>query len=179
LPDAVVDVAYDYSFDITGDAPITLGAVTKPSWMTVTLTGNTVTLTGTPVTGDVGTDLPVNIPFTNCTAGAVEFDDIIDVIAYSGDLDYINYTGDAGSVTDVCTLGATFSRTSAAADASTAASERIQATYHIVVDNGYEFDQVVIFEIGDVNVSVPIDASNDGYCAGTTSITCTSVVVIP
>lgn len=65
-PDGVNGRAYMYSYRSTGALPFALGAITKPSWMTVTLDGNTIRLTGTPVTGD---GQAISISLSNCSGG--------------------------------------------------------------------------------------------------------------
>lgn len=80
FPNAIKDVAYSYSFDVPGTAPITLDNIVKPAWMTLSITGNTVTASGTPGEGDVAEDVPVSFDLTNC-GGTVSFDDDINVVA--------------------------------------------------------------------------------------------------
>jgi hypothetical protein len=51
-----ITVGTPYSKIITysGTAPLSISAITKPSWLTITLLGNIVTISGTPGVGDVG-----------------------------------------------------------------------------------------------------------------------------
>ncbi len=66
LPDGVAGHIYSYIFSLGGDAPIVMTVVTKPSWMTITLSGSTVTISGSPTTGDIGT-YAVEVSFSNCS----------------------------------------------------------------------------------------------------------------
>lgn len=97
LPDATVDVPYSYSFDVGGTAPFTLGSIIKPEWMTISVSGNTISFSGTPDSGDIGTGIQVGFDIQNCVGhgpggslsgsgmygGDVAFDDEIDVVAAS------------------------------------------------------------------------------------------------
>lgn len=60
LPNATEGVAYSGTMTLGGTftAPVTISAAsgTIPAWMTVTVSGTTVTFSGTPASGDVGTD---------------------------------------------------------------------------------------------------------------------------
>lgn len=79
LPDAVAGVPYSYSFSLSGDTPITLGAVTKPSWMTIEIDGSTVNFTGTPASGNVGNNIAVSVQFLNCAADSTTWADTLNV----------------------------------------------------------------------------------------------------
>lgn len=96
LPDATVGVAYSYSFEVAGTAPFELDSIIKPDWMTISISGTTVTFSGTPTIGDIGTNIVVGFDIQNCAGhgsgslsssdmwgGDVSFDDIIDVVAAS------------------------------------------------------------------------------------------------
>lgn len=48
VPDAIVGEPYSYDLHLLGDAPFFIGSQTNPAWMTVTLDGNVIHLTGTP-----------------------------------------------------------------------------------------------------------------------------------
>lgn len=82
LPDAYVASPYIYSITLTGDAPFALTVVSKPSWMTIAITGSTINFTGTPAGGDVDTDVTVSFTVSNCSAvNSLSFSDTIDVEA--------------------------------------------------------------------------------------------------
>lgn len=84
LPDAFVNVPYNYSFDIVGTAPFVLIVTAKPSWMTIALVGNTVTFSGTPDTEGVET---VNITITNCDdLNSINLDQEITITEVSGQM---------------------------------------------------------------------------------------------
>lgn len=78
LPNATVDVAYNYVINLTGTAPFTITGQTKPSWMTVSLVGSTITLGGTPTSGDVASEVVVSITIYNA-CGNVTLSDNIDI----------------------------------------------------------------------------------------------------
>jgi len=86
LPDGIAGVAYSYSFTLSGDTPITLAAITKPAWMTIAISGSTVSFTGTPAEGDVGSGIAVSVQFNNCAADSTTFADTLNVacVAFAG-----------------------------------------------------------------------------------------------
>jgi hypothetical protein len=81
LPNGYIGVVYNYSFDLLGTAPFTLGATTIPSWMTVTIVGSTVFLSGTPDAS--GTGITVDITIDNCSTDSVTFNGTLDISAAS------------------------------------------------------------------------------------------------
>jgi hypothetical protein len=80
LPLAASGIPYSYSLSLMGTAPFTLGAVTKPSWMTIAIVGSTLEFTGTPSDGDAGTGITVSVEVNNCTAGTATFSGTVDVV---------------------------------------------------------------------------------------------------
>jgi len=70
LPNAVIGVPYLVTISLTGTPPFVITDITKPSWMTITNSGSTITLTGTPTS-----ITPENVQFTvtNC-GGSIDFD---------------------------------------------------------------------------------------------------------
>lgn len=97
LPNATVGVAYSYSFEVAGTAPFALGSIVKPDWMTIAISGTTVSFSGTPLIGDIGTNIAVGFDIQNCVGhgpggslsgsgmfgGDESFDDEIDVVVAS------------------------------------------------------------------------------------------------
>lgn len=79
LPDAVAGVAYDYSIEFSGSAPLSLSNITKPAWMTISASGNFVNHTGTPAEGDAGTGIEVSYTVSNCGTPEIDIDQTIDV----------------------------------------------------------------------------------------------------
>lgn len=77
LPNGETGTPYSYSFTVAGTAPFGLTVNTKPSWMTITLVGNTVSFSGTPTSA--GTGIEVDIDIANCSAGVANFTDTFDV----------------------------------------------------------------------------------------------------
>lgn len=184
LPDATAFVDYDWAYEIMGDAPFSLSAITKPAWMTIEIAAGFLRFYGTPDESNVGADIAVSVTVSNC-AGAhnVVINDTIDVLTSTGRAhkNKANYVADPGAVTDVCTFNADFSRSTTATDDATAAGERILLTYHAVADNGCTYTGTVIFEPTDGSVSGPIDMTcgmGTNYCSGGT-ISVISVAVIP
>lgn len=84
LPDATGGAPYFYQFTLIGSLPIEMTVNDKPYWMTITLSGNVVTFSGTLLTDDPGGT--VDIDFTNCTEGSTNFTDTITVIAATNDI---------------------------------------------------------------------------------------------
>lgn len=80
LPNATENNAYSQSLSLNGTGPFAINTIVKPSWMTVSLSGNTISFTGTPLTADIGTDIAVSFNITNCTSDVLAFSDSIDVV---------------------------------------------------------------------------------------------------
>lgn len=119
LPDGVVGVPYSYSFEVEGTAPFELGSIVKPSWMTISISGTTVSFTGTPEEGDVGSGIAVGFDIQNCAGhgsgspsssgiwgGDVSFDDTIDVTAAPA-CTPVSISGGAPAFTNI-TVGETY-----------------------------------------------------------------------
>lgn len=82
LPDGIFGVAYYYVMSLTGTPTFAISAVTKPAWMTITVTGNTVVFTGTPT--PLATGVTVGFTLTNCTSQTAVYSDTINVVAPAG-----------------------------------------------------------------------------------------------
>lgn len=80
LPDATVGEAYDQTITLTGSAPFALSSITKPTWLILTVIGNTVHLTGTPESTDEDEGIEVSFTVTNCSEASASFSDVIDVL---------------------------------------------------------------------------------------------------
>jgi len=80
LPDGIETVAYSFIYSLSGMQPFSLGAITKPAWMTVIISGNKLIFGGTPANSDVGTNISVSVVVTNAT-GSITLADLIDVLA--------------------------------------------------------------------------------------------------
>lgn len=63
LPDAVVDVPYSESFNLSGTAPFNLTINDTPSGLTPSITGSVFTLSGTP---DTEGPANIDVDITNC-----------------------------------------------------------------------------------------------------------------
>ncbi len=91
LPNATAGSDYAYYFTLTGTAPFALANVVKPAWMTISLVGNTINFSGTPLSGDVGEAIDVSFDITNCGAGnTVSFEDELNVIEPTNNLEIVN-----------------------------------------------------------------------------------------
>jgi hypothetical protein len=78
LPNATVGTAYNYSFNLSGDAPFALTNINKPAWMNIVVSGSTVVFSGTP--NATGTNVPVLFNITNCGGThSVPFSDTLNV----------------------------------------------------------------------------------------------------
>jgi hypothetical protein len=103
LPNAEEETPYNYSFNLTGDGPFVLSGITKPAWMNILITGNTVNLTGTPDIGDADDDLEVSFTITNCDgANSDNFTGSIDVTA-SSTCEAVAFDGGAPALPDATT----------------------------------------------------------------------------
>ncbi len=92
LPDGQVGVAYSHSITVNGSQPYNITNVTKPSWLTLTITGgNTVLLSGTPDAD--GTGITVSFDVNNA-CGTASVSDTIDIAAAPPTTATINYVWD-------------------------------------------------------------------------------------
>lgn len=65
FPEAIKGNSYSFSFSVLGDTPITVISSTIPSWLTIGISGRTVTLAGVPdATGTVNVDFVLG----NCSS---------------------------------------------------------------------------------------------------------------
>lgn len=87
LPDAAVGTAYNKTVSLTGSAPFTLSSLVKPAWMNITVSGPTITFSGTPGSGDDGTGITVSFTVSNeCGSdnGSTTINVTCDAVAISG-----------------------------------------------------------------------------------------------
>jgi hypothetical protein len=87
LPDDTVGNAYNYSFNLSGDAPFLLANINKPTWMNIAISGSSVVFSGTP--NATGINVPVSFNITNCGGThSVAFSDTLNVssAAQPGDI---------------------------------------------------------------------------------------------
>lgn len=78
-PQATETVTYFYSYPITGTAPFILSAITKPSWMTISIVGSAVVLGGTPPLGSAAVGQTVAFTVTN-DCGNIDRTDLINTV---------------------------------------------------------------------------------------------------
>lgn len=84
FPDITVGDTYDFDITLLGTAPFALDSVTRPSWMTVELSGDTIHVGGTPDETNAGTGIAVSITVSNCSGvSTVVISDTIDVLLVS------------------------------------------------------------------------------------------------
>jgi hypothetical protein len=80
LPDAVIGVAYSFSFTVNGMAPFVLNVGARPSWMEITMVGDEIFFAGTP--DEEIAEAPVSLTVFNCElVNFYDFSDSIDVLA--------------------------------------------------------------------------------------------------
>ena len=82
LPNAEVDHPYNHTIPLHGDLPITISAIVKPDWMTIDLTGSTITFSGTPTEDE--TDVLVSFTLENCASDTFDFSDTFDILPVLG-----------------------------------------------------------------------------------------------
>jgi len=178
-PDAIVGQAYNYTYAVTGTAPFTLSAITKPSWMTIGVSGSNIVLGGTPPSSAAATGVTVAFTVNNC-GGNIGKTDTINVIR-SSHLDLANYNGYVDTIEGVCTVNLVFTRTNQAQSDALAAGQRIRLTVNISSDNGCaDVGRYEIFETTDVTITEAVDLTCGGgvYCTGAT-VELVSLEVIP
>lgn len=109
LADANEGVPYADSIVLLGSAPFTLSAVVKPSWMTISVSGNVVNFTGTPEGADAGTDVAVSFTASNCfDAESADYADTIDVFAINGNFENLNTAPQRFQINSVTGVGGFF-----------------------------------------------------------------------
>jgi hypothetical protein len=79
LPNASVGAAYSHSFSFNGTLPFSLSNIIAPSWLTISLSGNTVSLSGTPIIGDEGAAITVSFDVSN-SCDTYLYNNVFDVI---------------------------------------------------------------------------------------------------
>lgn len=79
LPDGAVGEAYDQTITLHGSGPFTLSDITKPAWVTLTVVGSTVHVTGIPDPADEDTAVEISFTVNNCGEATPEFSGSIDV----------------------------------------------------------------------------------------------------
>lgn len=86
LPDATIGQPYVFSFGLTGTAPFTLGTIVKPAWMAISVSGSTVSFSGTPTALASGVAVSFNV--LNCAAAVLPFTGTINVVTATADLTF-------------------------------------------------------------------------------------------
>lgn len=82
LPDARAGEPFNAVISLTGDAPFVIDSFTlSGSWMTATIVGNNLVLSGTPTDGDVDTAVLVEVVVLNCSGTQSDtYSDTIDIL---------------------------------------------------------------------------------------------------
>ncbi len=135
---AIAGVAYSYSYVLAGSQPISIHATNLPAWATAAISGNTVTITGTPASGDVGANVQFNVTVKNQCSGNLILAASINVaaantctpVAFSGSPSLPNATVNA-------TYDATFTLTGTAPFT---LSQVVKPAWMTIVINGNEID---------------------------------------
>lgn len=87
LPNATAGQPYYYSFNLIGSLPIIMTVNSKPTWATgmdISISGNTVTFSGTLASDDLGGT--VDVDFNNCTDSTVNFTQVLVVNAFTNNI---------------------------------------------------------------------------------------------
>lgn len=88
---ATAGVPFIASLIVTGSTPFNLTSITKPTWLAIAVSGNTISFSGTPAISDIGTS---DLNFTiNNACGNFSISTAIDV-ASNPDLVPVNYSFD-------------------------------------------------------------------------------------
>lgn len=61
-------IGFDFlsTIEITGTGPFTMSDIVAPSWLTIALSGRTVTMSGIPPVESEGSDIPISFKIENC-----------------------------------------------------------------------------------------------------------------
>lgn len=79
LPNATTGTNYSHSIVIATIGIVNLTNIIKPTWLTVEVGNNSITLSGTPTLSDLGNNIPVSFNITN-TCGTTPFSDTFNII---------------------------------------------------------------------------------------------------
>lgn len=103
MPVGVVGFAYLSSFYVNGTSPFTLSSIVKPSWMTITLSSNLITFSGTPAIGDAGNN---TVSFTiNNDCGTDDFLQVFNISAPTAQFDTTTFvSGDRSTDVEIANL---------------------------------------------------------------------------
>ena len=103
MPVGVVGFAYLSSFYVNGTSPFTLIPDVKPSWMTITLSSNLITFSGTPAIGDAGNN---TVSFTiNNACGTANFSQVFNISAPTAQFDTTTFvSGDRSTDVEIANL---------------------------------------------------------------------------
>lgn len=106
LPDATAALPYNASFFINGTLPFSISSIIKPSWLTVTLSGNQVIFSGTPSISDAGSN-SVSFTLTN-TCGTANFSQSFNVVVPAAQFDPATYvSGDRLTLVEIANISGT------------------------------------------------------------------------
>ena len=96
LPEVQVGAVFFWQLTLTGTAPFTLTNITKPAWLTISVTGNIITFSGTPPPSP---GLYINFDVENCGAFSFTFDWTLTIA--SGLNIFIENNASSGAIVDV------------------------------------------------------------------------------
>lgn len=130
LPNGTEGQAYSYSFSLNGSEPFSISNVTKPSWLSISISGSTVNFGGTPPVGSAGTGITISFDINNA-CGTVSFSDSINVVPIANPVT-INWhrTGIAGGTLRIYQNGVLIVQASSVSSGSATvnANDNMQAT---------------------------------------------------
>lgn len=100
--DTIVGVSYSKVITLTGTPPFVLSGITKPSWMTITNSGNNITHTGTP--DAEGLQL-VEYDVTNCSGSTASLNKTFNVYTATTNFYVSNLSTGGVSINSISGIG--------------------------------------------------------------------------
>lgn len=178
LPEAYIGEPFEYTHPILGTAPFSLDVTSKPGWMTVAIVGSNVVFSGTP--DEAGTGDVVFEVTNECGEQPVSADYVVsETYSY---LDCNNYfIGALGDgITDVCTLGFNWERSTDAQQDAEDDNVKVKCTVYILMDNGCSTEVDVEFLPNETIVAVHgVNLNcNSEPCSSIVDIHCVNLEIV-
>lgn len=181
LPDANVNELYTQTITLTGTAPFNLQpGYVLPDWLTPTLSGSGILLTGTPSSSDEATDIEIIFTVSNCSGATATFNQTIDVL---NEVHFLNNTVISGDslnlVEDVNIVGIADSTVTITLDHLTNSNGGLFKVNSTAAFEGNTFD-VVLDNSGQGSLRVEINgvANPNSIILGHFTITATTDGII-
>lgn len=169
IPNAVKDVPYTGTITLTGTAPFAIGSQTIPAWTTANLVGNTITITGTPLVGDVGTAIPIGFVITN-DCGTITVAETIDVFADAPVCDPVGYT----TALPDGQVGETYTHTSSVTGtAPFVLSAIVKPSWLTITKTGSTIDYSGTPDVGGTGITVSFTLTN---CEGGSNVNFSDII---